>query len=111
MNIGSSSAGRGPDRVGTDEVLDLRKVPGKVVIAQAVPYSGPRQRHLMMSLRQLLRIVGAADQRIMPSLGQPSLQHVQDNLRILRIVLVPELCIASRVRASAIVGINRSAKP
>ena len=90
-------------------MLDLRKVQGKVVIAQAVPYSGPRQRHLMMSLRQLLRVVGAAD--IMPSLGQPSLQHVQDNLRILRIVLVPELCIASRVRASAIVGINRSAKP
>ena len=60
-----------------------------LVIAQAVPHSSPRHRHLMMSLRQLLRVVGASDQRIMPGLAQTSLEHVQDNLRILRVVLVP----------------------
>ena len=75
--------------VGTDEVLDLGKVQGKVMIAQAVPYAGPRQRDLMMSLRQFLRVVGAVDQRIMPGLAQTSLEQVQDNLRILRIVLIP----------------------
>jgi hypothetical protein len=75
--------------IGADEVLDLRKVQGKVVIAQPVSYPGPGQRDLMMSLRQLLRVVDAADQRIMPNLAQTSLEQVQDDLRILRIVFVP----------------------
>lgn len=74
--------------VGTDEVLDLGRVQGKVVIAEAVPHSGPRQRDLMMGLRQLLRVVGAAHQRIIPGLTQTSLEQVQDNLRILRIVFI-----------------------
>ena len=50
------------------------------------------------------------DQRIMPGLAQSGLEQVQDHLRIAGSFLSHELCIASRVRASASVGISRSSK-
>ncbi len=61
-------------------------------------------------LRQLLGIIGAADQWIAPDLAQAGPEQVQDHLRVLGSFLSYELFIASRVRASASVGIGRSWK-
>jgi hypothetical protein len=74
-----------------DETFDLGKVQLKVMIAQAVPDAGPRQRDLVVGLGQFLRVIGAVDHRIVPDLAQPGLEQVQNDLRILGIVLVPRV--------------------
>lgn len=77
--------------VGTDEVFDLGAVQWKVVIVRAVPHADPRQRDLLVSLTQFLRVVGAARRRLMPALAQPGLEQVQDHQRVLGVVFVPRV--------------------
>lgn len=55
----------------------------------AVPELGLRTRDDLMRLRQLLNVGDPDDQGIMKELHGAVLQHVQDDLGVLRVVLVP----------------------
>ena len=48
-----------------------------------------RPRNHLVGLRQFLDVTSASDQRVVKDLNRPNLQHPQDDLRILRIILVP----------------------
>src|SRR5260370_39325717 len=50
---------------------------------------GPGQGNVMMGLRQLLGVVDAVHQRVMPGLAEAGLQQMQDYLSIFGIVLIP----------------------
>ena len=54
-----------------------------------MPELGLRTRDDLVGLRQLLDVGGTGDQRIVEELHRADLQHVQDHLGVLRIVLVP----------------------
>jgi hypothetical protein len=47
------------------------------------------QRDLAVGLGQLLDVVDPMGQRVVIGLGQPGLKHVEDDLGVLRIVLIP----------------------
>ncbi len=55
----------------------------------AVPQLGLGPRDGIMGLRQLLNVIRASRHRVLKDLHRADLQHVQDNLCILRIILVP----------------------
>jgi hypothetical protein len=54
-----------------------------------MPQFGLGARDHLVGLRQLLNVAGAGHQRVMKDLNRADLQHAQNDLRILRIVLVP----------------------
>ena len=54
-----------------------------------VPKFGLRPRDDVVRLGQLLKVIRAAEQRVVVELLVPDLHHVQDDLRVLRVVLVP----------------------
>ena len=55
----------------------------------AVPELGLRTRDDLVRLRQLLNVGCADDQGVMEELHGANLQHVQDDLSVFRVVLVP----------------------
>lgn len=78
------------DVVGTDEVFSLRgSTTESSDSCRLCPHADPRQRDLMVSLGQFLRVVDAPQQRVVPDLAQPRLEQVQDHLRVLGVFLVP----------------------
>ena len=54
-----------------------------------MPQLGLGPRHRIMGLGQFLNVVRPGDHRVLEDLHRADLQHVQDDLRILRIILVP----------------------
>jgi hypothetical protein len=54
-----------------------------------VPQLGLGPRHGIMCLGQLLNVVRAGHHRVLKDLHRADLQHMQDDLGILRIVIVP----------------------
>ena len=93
------------------EAFDLREVKRQVVGLESVQDACLRLRDHLMGLRQLRYIVKPFGERVLVVLGQADPQHVQDDLRILGVILVPTVVSASRVRASATEEINRSSIP
>lgn len=66
-----------------------REVERKIVREQPVPELRLGLRDDLVRLRHFLNVVYAGADRIEIGLRRSDLEHVQDNLRILRIVLVP----------------------
>jgi hypothetical protein len=54
-----------------------------------VPQLGLGTGDHLVGLRQFLDVAGAGHQRVVKDLDSADLQHVQDDLRVLRVVLVP----------------------
>ena len=90
--------------VGNDSIKarnqSLRELPAKraasgiqwqVVSQQAMPELGLRLRDHLVRLRQLLDVVDAGEEGISVGLRGADLEHMQDDLRVLRIVLVPSV--------------------
>ena len=73
------------------EALDLGEIERQVVSQDPVERLGLHARDGVVGLGQLLDIVGARDQRIIVALNQTNPEHVQDDLRVLGIVLVPPI--------------------
>jgi hypothetical protein len=71
------------------EARDLRKVEWQVMRQEPMPELSLRLRDHLVCLRQLLDVVDARNERINVGLRGADPQHVQDDLCILRIVLVP----------------------
>ena len=82
--------GEGPVAAGVvPEPLDFGEVERQVVGLQAMERLGLGLGHYLMGHRQLLNVVDPVHQRVVVRLGRPDPQHVQDDLGILGIVLVP----------------------
>ncbi len=64
-------------------------LPRQVVRQDPVPKLGLRAGNDVVCLGQLLKIVGPAEHWVVIDLLIPDLHHVHDNLRILRVILVP----------------------
>lgn len=73
------------------EAIGLREVERQVVSQDTMPQLGFRPRDDIVGLRQLLNVVRPLDQRIVVELFGADPEHVQDDLRVLRIVLVPAI--------------------
>src|SRR4051794_39933957 len=71
------------------KTADLGKVEGQVVGQDAVEHLGLGFRDHLMGLRDLLDVVEAGRERVMVVLRGPDPEHVQGDLRVLGIVLVP----------------------
>ena len=71
------------------EAVDLGEVQRQVVGQDAMPGLGLGFRDRLVGLRQLLQIVDPGCERIDIALGGTDPEHVQDDLRVLRVVLVP----------------------
>lgn len=69
---------------------------------QAMQHACLFHRDLRIGQRQLLEVVRIVHQWMMVALGKPGPEHVQQDLRILGVVLSQKLCIASPVPSTAI---------
>ena len=57
----------------------------------AVPQLGLGPRHGIMGFRQFLNVVRASDHRVLEDLHGANLEHMQDDLGVLRIIFVPAI--------------------
>ena len=73
------------------ELGNLRKIRGQVVGQQAVPEFGLCLGDNLVRLRKLLDIVDPCLDWVVISPRGADLEHVEDDLRILRIVLIPSI--------------------
>jgi len=73
------------------ETLDLREIQRQIMGEDPMPGLGLRLGNGFVGLRHLLQIVDARSQRIDIALRRPDLQHMQDYLRVLGIILVPAI--------------------
>lgn len=73
------------------EAIGLREVERQVVSQDTMPQLSFRPRDDIVGFRQLLDVVRPLDQRIVVELFSADPEHVQDDLRVLRIVLVPAI--------------------
>lgn len=71
------------------EPVRLGKIQWQVMGQDTMPEFRLRPRNHLVGLRQFLDVTSASDQRVVKDLNRPNLQHPQDDLRILRIILVP----------------------
>ena len=69
--------------------IRLRKIERQVVGEDPMPELGLGAGDDLVGLRKLLDVVHAGEQRIVENLDGADLKHVQDHLRVLRVVLVP----------------------
>jgi hypothetical protein len=68
---------------------ELRKIQRQMVQQEAMLQTGARQGDLEVSVGEFLPVVDALPERVIISLHQALLQHGQDDLGVLGIVLVP----------------------
>src|SRR6188472_1054116 len=73
------------------EAVDFWEVERKVVGQDAVQDLGLSSRDRFVHLREFLDIVDAGSKRVMIALRSPYGEHVQDDLGVLRVVLVPAI--------------------
>ncbi|GGO33065.1 hypothetical protein GCM10010991_21860 [Gemmobacter aquaticus] len=71
------------------EPVRLGKIQWQVMGQDTMPQFRLRPRDHLVGLRQFLDVASAGDQRVVKDLDRTDLQHVQNDLRILGIVLVP----------------------
>ncbi len=71
------------------EAVCLGEVERQVMRQDAMPQFGLGACNHLVGLRQLLDVADAGNEGVVEDLDRADLQHVQDDLRVLRIVLVP----------------------
>ena len=88
MKCGEGKASR---KARNQSVRELRKIERQVVGEDPMPELGLGAGDDLVGLRKLLDVVHAGEQRIVEDLDGADLEHVQEHLRVLRVVLVPAI--------------------
>ncbi len=71
------------------EAFGLRKIQRQIMGQDAIPQLGLRARDDVVRFGQFLKIIRTAQHWVMVKLLVPDLHHMQDDLRILWVVLIP----------------------
>lgn len=71
------------------KTIRFREIQGQIERHYSIPQFGLRLGYYIMGSRQLLNVVGSAQEGIVVKLRVPGLHHMQDDLGIFGVVLIP----------------------